>query len=52
MPIEDGRELAALWGPDPVHPAAGAYQVIVDGIAQDLACNEFGTLILPKPRPS
>jgi hypothetical protein len=40
MPIEDARELAALWGPDPVHPAAGAYQVIVDGIVQDLSSSE------------
>jgi hypothetical protein len=40
MPIEDARELAALWGPDPVHPAASAYQVIVDGIVQDLSSSE------------
>jgi hypothetical protein len=40
LPIEDARELAALWGPDLVHPAAPAYQVIVDSIAHDLANSE------------
>jgi hypothetical protein len=48
MPIEDARELAALWGPDPVHPAASAYQLIVDGIAQDLASSESRYTNLPK----
>jgi hypothetical protein len=48
MPIEDARELAALWGPDPVHPAANAYQGIVDGIAQDLASNELRYTNPPK----
>jgi hypothetical protein len=52
MPIKDARELAALWGPDPVHPAASSYQVIVDGIVQDLASSDRGTLSCPNPPPA
>ncbi len=35
LPIEDARELAAMWGPDPVHPSGTAYQSIVEGIVKD-----------------
>jgi hypothetical protein len=49
MPIEGARELAALWGPDPVHPAVSAYQVIVDSIAQDLASSDWRYTNPPKP---
>jgi hypothetical protein len=37
MAIEDARELATLWGGDPVHPSGAAYQVIADGLTQDIA---------------
>jgi hypothetical protein len=52
MPIADARELAALWGLDPVHPAVSAYQVIVDGIAQDLASSDSRYINPPKPAAS
>jgi hypothetical protein len=48
MTVEDASELAALWGPDPVHPAALAYQWIVDSIAHDLANIESQYTNLPK----
>jgi hypothetical protein len=35
LPIEDARELAAMWGRDPVHPSSAAYQVIAEGVAKD-----------------
>jgi hypothetical protein len=35
LPIEDTRELATLWGRDPVHPSGAAYQAIAEGIAKD-----------------
>jgi hypothetical protein len=40
MPIEDARELANLWGSDPVHPTGAAYQVIADGLIQDISNSE------------
>jgi hypothetical protein len=40
MPIEDAREIASLWGSDPVHPAGAAYQVIADGLIQDISNTE------------
>jgi hypothetical protein len=40
MSIEDARELAALWGSDPVHPSGAAYQVIADGLTQDISNSE------------
>jgi hypothetical protein len=35
LPIEDARELAAMWGRDPVHPSGAAYQAIAEGMAKD-----------------
>jgi hypothetical protein len=35
LPIEDARELAAMWGRDPVYPSGAAYQAIAEGIARD-----------------
>jgi hypothetical protein len=35
LPIEDARELAAMWGRDPVHPSGAAYQTIAEGIGKD-----------------
>jgi hypothetical protein len=35
LPIEDARELVAMWGRDPVHPSGVAYQAIAEGIARD-----------------
>jgi hypothetical protein len=35
LPIEDARELAAMWGRDPVHPSCAAYQTIAEGIGKD-----------------
>jgi hypothetical protein len=37
LPIEDARELANLWGSDPVHPSNDAYRVVADGISRDIA---------------
>ncbi len=37
MPMEEARELAATWGGDPVHPAKGAYKIIMEGILKDLS---------------
>jgi hypothetical protein len=31
MPIEDAKELAALWGSNKVHPSQNAYKVIAKG---------------------
>jgi hypothetical protein len=31
MPIEDAKELAALWGSNAVHPSQNAYKVIAKG---------------------
>jgi hypothetical protein len=35
LPIEDARELAAMWGRDPVHPSGAAYQTVAEGVAKD-----------------
>ncbi len=40
MAIEDARELATLWGSDPVHPSGAAYRVIADGLSQDISNTE------------
>jgi hypothetical protein len=37
LPIEDARELANLWGSDPVHPSGAAYKVVADGLSKDIA---------------
>jgi hypothetical protein len=40
IPIEDARELASLWGSDPVHPSSAAYRVIADGLSKDITNSE------------
>jgi hypothetical protein len=36
LPIEDARELATMWGSDPVHPSQATHQVIADGVSKDI----------------
>ncbi len=40
IPIEDARELANLWGSDPVHTSSEAYKVIADGLSKDITNSE------------
>ncbi len=48
--MEETREMAAPWGPDPVHPAQGAYMLIAEAIVADLSDTSVHYQHPPSPR--
>jgi hypothetical protein len=37
LPIDEARDLATIWGNNPVHPSRAAYEKIASGIIADIA---------------